>query len=109
MLAHSNLTLPVESKENLLIALSDSCCRKIIISIINQSKTVHEIHQELHCSKTRVYRKIRFLKQSKLVKSSGIISKNGRKIFKYQSKIARNNSIIFDDGFIVNVILNESI
>jgi predicted transcriptional regulator len=83
-------------------------CRKIIISIIEHPKTVQEIYQEVQCSKTRVYRKIRFLKQSKLVKSSGVISKDGRKIFKYQSRITRNQSIILGDGFVVNVILNEA-
>ena len=99
---HSN-----KDKENVLLALSNPCCRQILLSTIKKAKTVDQISNELPFSKSSIYRKLHQLENSKLVIVSGIFSKEGNKIFQYQSRIYRIESICFDDGFTFKIILNE--
>ena len=69
--------------------------RKVIFCIKNESKTLSQISKETGLSITSVYRRIRDLDEKKLLFLSGKINLQGRREFKYKSKI-RKVVIVFD-------------
>ena len=94
-------------KNNLLEILSDKYCRTIIESITYKPKSVMEITRETQVPMSTTYRKIQLLHDSKLLKISGIITDDGKKLFLYKSKI-RGIQSVFHDGVIeVELILNN--
>ena len=74
--------------------LSDQFCMGIISSIINQPKTAVEIAKATTIPISTVYRRLQFLQEHKMLKTSGGLNKDG-KYFVYQSKI-KTISTFFD-------------
>ena len=74
--------------------MSDQFCMGIISSIINQPKTAVEIAKATTIPISTVYRRLQFLQEHKMLKTSGGLNKDG-KYFVYQSKI-KTISTFFD-------------
>ena len=66
--------------------LSDQFCMGIISSIIVQPKTAVEIAKTTSIPISTVYRRLQFLQEHKMLKTSGGLNKDG-KYFVYQSKL----------------------
>ena len=76
-----------EKQDNLLDILSDKYCREIIESITNKPKSVIEITDETGIPMSTVYRRIQTLHDNNLLRTSGTITEDGKKLFLYKSKI----------------------
>ncbi|MBT3329719.1 MAG: helix-turn-helix transcriptional regulator [Nitrosopumilus sp.] len=86
-----------ERKNSILEILSDKYCRVIIESIMYKPKSVMEITMETQIPMSTTYRKIQILHDSKLLKTSGTITDDGKKLFLYKSKV-RGIQSVFKDG-----------
>ena len=74
--------------------LSDQFCMGIISSIIDNPKTAVEIAKTTTIPISTVYRRLQFLQEHKMLKTSGGLNKDG-KYFVYQSKL-KTISTFFD-------------
>ena len=83
-----------ERKQFYLQVLSDQFCMGIISSIITNPKTAVEISKVTGIPISTVYRRLQFLQENKMLKTSGGLNKDG-KYFVYQSKI-KSISTFFD-------------
>ena len=84
-----------ERKQIYLQILSDQFCMGIISSIIEQPKTAVEIAKSTSIPISTIYRRLQFLQENKMLKTSGGLNKDG-KYFLYQSKL--NTISTFFDG-----------
>ena len=83
-----------ERKQIYFQILSDQFCMGIISSIINKPKTAVEIAKTTTIPISTVYRRLQFLQEHKILKTSGGLNKDG-KYFVYQSKL-KTISTFFD-------------
>ena len=83
-----------ERKQVYFQILSDQFCMGIISSIINQPKTAVEIAKATTIPISTVYRRLQFLQEHKMLKTSGGLNKDG-KYFVYRSKL-KTISTFFD-------------
>ena len=83
-----------ERKQIYFQILSDQFCMGIISSIIDKPKTAVEIAKTTTIPISTVYRRLQFLQEHKMLKTSGGINKDG-KYFVYQSKL-KTISTFFD-------------
>ena len=83
-----------ERKQIYLKILSDQFCMGIISSIIEQPKTAVEIAKSTRIPISTIYRRLQFLQENKMLKTSGGLNKDG-KYFLYQSKL-KTISTFFD-------------
>ena len=83
-----------ERKQIYLQILSDQFCMGIISSIIEQPKTAVEIAKSTSIPISTIYRRLPFLQENKMLKTSGGLNKDG-KYFLYQSKL-KTISTFFD-------------
>ena len=83
-----------ERKQIYLQILSDQFCMGIISSIIEQPKTAVEIVKSTSIPISTIYRRLQFLQENKMLKTSGGLNKDG-KYFLYQSKL-KTISTFFD-------------
>ena len=83
-----------ERKQIYLQILSDQFCMGIISSIIEQPKTAVEIAKSTSIPISTIYRRLQFLQENKMLKTSGGLNKDG-KYFLYQSKL-KAASTFFD-------------
>ena len=83
-----------ERKQIYFQILSDQFCMGIISSIINKPKTAVEIAKITTIPISTVYRRLQFLQEHKMLKTSGGLNKDG-KYFVYQSKL-KTISTFFD-------------
>ena len=74
--------------------LSDQFCMGIISAIIGNPKTAVEIAKTTTIPISTVYRRLQFLQEHKMLKTSGGLNKDG-KYFVYQSKL-KTISTFFD-------------
>jgi len=81
-------------KQFYLQILSDQFCMGIISSIISNPKTAVEISKVTDIPISTVYRRLQFLQENKMLKTSGGLNKDG-KYFVYQSKL-KTVSTFFD-------------
>ena len=81
-------------KQIYLQILSDQFCMGIISSIIEQPKTAVEIAKSTSIPISTIYRRLQFLQENKMLKTSGGLNKDG-KYFLYQSKL-KTISTFFD-------------
>ena len=83
-----------ERKQIYLQILSDQFCMGIISSIIDGPKTAVEIAKTTSIPISTVYRRLQFLQENKMLKTSGGLNKDG-KYFVYLSKL-KTASTYFD-------------
>ena len=83
-----------ERKQIYFQILSDQFCMGIISSIIDNPKTAVEISKTTTIPISTVYRRLQFLQEHKILKTSGGLNKDG-KYFVYQSKL-KTISTFFD-------------
>ena len=93
----SALTITIKDearKQIYLQILSDQFCMGIISSIIDGPKTAVEIAKTTSIPISTVYRRLQFLQENKMLKTSGGLNKDG-KYFVYLSKL-KAASTFFD-------------
>ena len=83
-----------ERKQIYFQILSDQFCMGIISSIIDNPKTAVEIAKTTTIPISTVYRRLQFLQEHKMLKTSGGLNKDG-KYFVYHSKL-KTISTFFD-------------
>lgn len=76
------------SKDRLLEIIADKYCRNIIRSTIDNPKSATELANTHEIPLNTVYRKLRLLVKNKIMRISGVITSDGKKIFLYQSRIS---------------------
>jgi predicted AAA+ superfamily ATPase len=86
-------------KNDLLNVLADDYSRTILHHIIETPKSGVQLSNETGIPGSTVYRKLSRMADLKLLKITGIISPEGKKIFLYQSKI-KSVYTKFESGFI---------
>jgi len=92
--------------EDLLSVVADKYCRFILEAIMDVPKSTIEIASEKKIPLSTVYRKIQILHDSKLIRTSGTITDEGKRLFLYKSRIKGIKSK-FESGKIdVELILN---
>ena len=97
-----------QSKDNLLSIVSDRYCRTILKSVLDKPKSAMEIASETKTPISTVYRRLQTLQDNKLLRISGMISDDGKRLFLYRSKI-RGIKSNYDDGQVeVELILNNN-
>ena len=99
-----------DRKESFLEVFSDKYCRLILEAIMDSPKSVIEISGEKKIPLSTVYRRIQLLHDSKMIRTSGVITDEGKRLFLYKSKIKevntsfRNGKIDVDVVFIKKLI-----
>jgi hypothetical protein len=97
-----------ERKDSFLEILSDKYCRSILEAIMNTPKSAIEASREKMIPLSTVYRRIQQLHDSKMIRTSGVITDEGKRLFLYKSKIKAVNTS-FHDGIIdVDVVFNKN-
>ena len=97
LLQISALTITIKDearKQIYLQILSDQFCMGIVSSIIERPKTAVEITKVTNIPISTVYRRLQFLQEHKMLKTSGGLNKDG-KYFVYLSKL-KTISTYFD-------------
>lgn len=93
-------------KDEFLSIVSDKYCRMILQAIVEKPKSVMEISRETNAPISSVYRKIQTLYDNKLIRSSGMITEDGKRLFLYKSKIKGINSRYCEGQIEVELISN---
>ena len=94
-------------KNDLLNVLADDYSRNILNCIIETPKSGVQLSNETGIPASTVYRKLSRMADLKLMKITGIISPEGKKIFLYQSRV-KSVYAKFEGGFIdMEIILNS--
>jgi len=96
-----------ERKDELLEILSDKYWRAILMSAIHKPKSVIEITADTKIPMSTVYRRIQTLHDNNLVKTSGVITEEGKRLFLYKSKVKGIQSRFNDGKTEVELILNN--
>jgi predicted transcriptional regulator len=97
-----------ERKEFFLEILSDKYCRLILEAIMDTPKSVIEISGEKTIPLSTVYRRIQLLHDSKMIRTSGVITDEGKRLFLYKSKIKEVNTSFHDGKIDVDVVFNKN-
>jgi predicted transcriptional regulator len=96
-----------ERKESFLEILSDKYCRSILESIMDTPKSAIEVSREKMIPLSTVYRRIQQLHDSKMIRTSGVITDEGKRLFLYKSKIKAVNTSFHDGKIDVDVVFNH--
>ena len=96
-----------ERKEFFLEILSDKYCRSILEAIMDTPKSAIEVSREKMIPLSTVYRRIQQLHDSKMIRTSGVITDEGKRLFLYKSKIKAVNTSFHDGKIDVDVIFNH--
>ncbi len=98
---HDETSYKIDQKKAdvILRIILDQENRMIINCIKDESKTISQIVNNTGISTSTVYRKIHNLNEKKLLILSGDINIQGKREFKYQSKI-RKVVTVFEEGII---------
>jgi len=97
-----------ERKESFLEVLSDKYCRLILESIMDTPKSAIEISREKTIPLSTVYRRIQQLHDSKMIRTSGVITDEGKRLFLYKSKIKAVNTSFHDGKIDVDIVYNKN-
>ena len=97
-----------ERKEIFLEILSDKYCRLILESIMNTPKSAIEISRDKEIPLSTVYRRIQQLHDTHMIRTSGIITDEGKRLFLYKSKIKEVNTRFYDGKITVDVVFNKN-
>ena len=96
-----------ERKESFLEILSDKYCRSILETIMDTPKSAIEVSREKMIPLSTVYRRIQQLHDSKMIRTSGVITDEGKRLFLYKSKIKAVNTSFHDGKIDVDVVFNH--
>ena len=97
-----------ERKESFLEILSDKYCRAILEAIMDTPKSAIEVSREKNIPLSTVYRRIQQLHDSKMIRTSGVITDEGKRLFLYKSKIKAVNTSFSDGKIDVDVVFNKN-
>ncbi|MDH5697538.1 MAG: ArsR family transcriptional regulator [Nitrosopumilus sp.] len=97
-----------ERKESFLEILSDKYCRSILEAIMETPKSAIEVSHEKIIPLSTVYRRIQQLHDSKMIRTSGVITEEGKRLFLYKSKIKEVNTSFSDGKLDVQVVFNKN-
>ncbi|MGY5152154.1 MAG: ArsR family transcriptional regulator [Candidatus Nitrosopumilus sp. bin_6a] len=97
-----------ERKESFLEILSDKYCRSILEAIMETPKSAIEVSREKIIPLSTVYRRIQQLHDSKMIRTSGVITEEGKRLFLYKSKIKEVNASFSDGKLDVEVVFNKN-
>ena len=97
-----------ERKESFLEILSDKYCRSILEAIMETPKSAIEVSHEKIIPLSTVYRRIQQLHDLKMIRTSGVITEEGKRLFLYKSKIKEVNTSFSDGKLDVEVVFNKS-
>ncbi len=97
-----------ERKENFLEILSDKYCRSILEAIMDTPKSAIEVSREKIIPLSTVYRRIQQLHDSKMIRTSGVITEEGKRLFLYKSKIKEVNTRFSDGKLDVEVVFTKN-
>jgi predicted transcriptional regulator len=97
-----------ERKESFLEILSDKYCRSILEAIMDVPKSAIEVSREKMIPLSTVYRRIQQLHDSKMIRTSGVITDEGKRLFLYKSKIKAVNTSFHDGKIDVDVVFNKN-
>jgi len=97
-----------ERKESFLEILSDKYCRAILEAIMDTPKSAIEVSREKVIPLSTVYRRIQQLHDSKMIRTSGVITDEGKRLFLYKSKIKEVNTSFRDGKIDVDVVFNKN-
>lgn len=101
------LIIDNDNEDAIFTVSSDRFCRKVISYIIGEQKSVKEISNESGIPIGTVYRKIHLLKKQNLLKITGVITTDAKKVFYYKSRI-RTIYTKYENGvFDVEIIPNS--
>ena len=94
-------------KDTLLSILSDKYSRAIITATMDKPKSAIELAVETKIPISTIYRRLQTLYDNKLLRTSGMISNEGKKFFLYKSRIKGIHSS-FENGQVeVKLIFNQ--
>jgi len=97
-----------ERKESFLEILSDKYCRAILESVMDTPKSAIEVSREKDIPLSTVYRRIQQLHDSKMIRTSGVITDEGKRLFLYKSKIKEVKTSFHDGKIDVDVVFNKN-
>lgn len=97
-----------ERKESFLEILSDRYCRSILEAIMDTPKSAIEVSREKIIPLSTVYRRIQQLHDSKMIRTSGVITEEGKRLFLYKSKIKEVNTSFSNGKIDVEVVFNKN-
>ena len=97
-----------ERKDSFLEILSDKYCRAILEAIMDTPKYAIEVSREKTIPLSTVYRRIQQLHDSKMIRTSGVITDEGKRLFLYKSKIKAVNTSFHDGKIEVDVVFNKN-
>lgn len=97
-----------ERKESFLEILSDKYCRSILEAIMDTPKSAIEVSREKIIPLSTVYRRIQQLHDSKMIRTSGVITEEGKRLFLYKSKIKEVNTSFSNGKIDVEVVFNKN-
>ena len=96
----------IPKKELLLSIMADKYCRAIIRVTKDKPKSAIEITNETKIPISTIYRRLQTMHDNNLLRTSGMITDDGKKLFLYKSKIGGIISIFENDRVEVKLISN---
>jgi len=90
-----------EKKDAILELVSDKYCRAILKTTMVKPKSAMEIATDTKIPISTVYRRLQDLHDNKLLRVSGQISDDGKKLFLYKSKVKAISSTF--DGNLIEI------
>jgi len=103
----SNYKIENTEKDTLLSIFSDKYCRAIITATMDKPKSAIELAVETKIPISTIYRRLQTLYDNKLLRTSGMISNEGKKFFLYKSRIKGIHSS-FENGQVeVKLVFNQ--
>ena len=99
-------TLADNKKDMIPLVIADPYCREILQATKQIPKSAMEINLETHIPISTVYRRIQTLCDTRLVKTTGSISGDGKKFFLYKSTI-KEISIKYNGSLEITLIPNR--
>jgi len=95
-----------DRKEAILGLIADKYCRTILTTTMIKPKSALDIALDTKIPISTVYRRVQMLHDNKLVRISGLISDEGKKLFLYKSRVKGILSAFNDDQIEIQIIPN---
>lgn len=96
-----------QKKDALISIMADRYCRTIIYVTEDKPKSAIEIANETKIPISTIYRRLQTLHDNNLLKTSGMITDDGKKLFLYKSKIKGITSIFENGQTEIKLIFNQ--